>query len=130
MRKAESCGFWPEVTFDDGHISDYEYALPILQSRALTARFFITVGWTGKKPGYMGWRELRSLHESGHLIGAHGWSHALLTHCAQGDLDKELHVRRLQFVDAQALAWLERISHATLEFGFPCMTVGLVIGSV
>lgn len=25
---------------------------------------------------------------------------------------------------------LERISHSTLEFGFPCMTVGLVIGSV
>ncbi|MFZ1941386.1 MAG: cytochrome c biogenesis protein CcsA [Terracidiphilus sp.] len=25
---------------------------------------------------------------------------------------------------------LERISHATLEFGFPCMTVGLIIGSV
>src|SRR6202453_3389393 len=24
---------------------------------------------------------------------------------------------------------LERIAHATLEFGFPCMTVGLVIGS-
>jgi ABC-type uncharacterized transport system permease subunit len=35
-----------------------------------------------------------------------------------------------------ALDWLppldtlERIAHATLEFGFPCMTVGLVIGSV
>jgi ABC-type uncharacterized transport system permease subunit len=25
---------------------------------------------------------------------------------------------------------LERIAHATLEFGFPCMTIGLVIGSV
>ncbi len=25
---------------------------------------------------------------------------------------------------------LERIAHATLEFGFPCMTVGLMIGSV
>lgn len=25
---------------------------------------------------------------------------------------------------------LERISHATLEFGFPCMTVGLIIGAV
>lgn len=25
---------------------------------------------------------------------------------------------------------LERVSHATLEFGFPCMTVGLAIGSV
>jgi ABC-type transport system involved in cytochrome c biogenesis permease subunit len=29
-----------------------------------------------------------------------------------------------------ALDTLERISHATLEFGFPCMTVGLIIGSV
>ena len=99
VRKAESRGLWPEVTFDDGHISDFEYALPILQSRGLAARFFITVGWTGKKPGYMGWRELRSLHESGQLIGAHGWSHALLTHCAQGDLDKELSGARLMLED-------------------------------
>lgn len=28
------------------------------------------------------------------------------------------------------LETLERIAHATLEFGFPCMTVGLIIGSV
>ena len=90
MRKAESPGLWPEVTFDDGHISDFDYALPALLSRGLSARFFITVGWTGKKPGYMGWPELRALHESGQLIGAHGWSHALLTRCAPGDFDVEL----------------------------------------
>jgi len=90
MRKAESPGLWPEVTFDDGHISNFEYALPALLSRGLSARFFITVGWTGKKPGYMGWKELRSLHESGQPIGAHGWSHTLLTHCAPGDLGVEL----------------------------------------
>lgn len=99
VRKEESRGLWPEVTFDDGHISNFEYALPILQSRGLTARFFITVGWTGKKPGYMGWRELRSLHESGQLIGAHGWSHAFLTHCAPGDLDRELSGARLMLED-------------------------------
>ena len=90
MRKAEIHGLWPEVTFDDGHISNFEYALPALLSRGLSARFFITVGWTGKKPGYMGWKELRSLHESGQPIGAHGWSHTLLTHCAPGDLGVEL----------------------------------------
>lgn len=90
IRKAESPGLWPEVTFDDGHFSNFEYAMPILLSRGLTARFFITVGWTGKKPGYMGWRELRSLHESGQLIGAHGWSHTFLTHCAPKSLDVEL----------------------------------------
>jgi hypothetical protein len=90
MREAETPGLWPEVTFDDGHISNFEYALPALLSRGLSARFFITVGWTGKKPGYMGWKELRSLHESGQPIGAHGWSHTLLTHCAPGDLGVEL----------------------------------------
>lgn len=90
MRKAEDPGLWPEVTFDDGHLSNYEHALPILLSRGLTARFFITAGWTGQRPGYMGWRELRSLHESGQLIGAHGWSHAFLTRCATRDFDVEL----------------------------------------
>ncbi len=90
MRKAESPSLWPEVTFDDGHISNFDQALPVLLSHGLTARFFITVGWTGKKPGYMGWRELRSLHESGQLIGAHGWSHAFLTRCTPKDLDMEL----------------------------------------
>ena len=99
VRKAESPGLWPEVTFDDGHISNFEYALPILQSWGLVARFFITVGWTGKKPGYMGWRELRSLHESGQLIGTHGWSHTFLTHCAQEDLNKELSGARLMLED-------------------------------
>lgn len=81
---------WPEITFDDGHISNFEHALPALQARSLKARFFITVGWTGHKPGYMGWSELRSLHEAGQLIGAHGWTHTLLTHCSEKDLETEL----------------------------------------
>ena len=65
-------------------------ALPVLQSRGLVARFFITAGWTGTRTGYMGWPELRSLHASGQLIGAHGWSHTLLTHCTKNQLDQEL----------------------------------------
>jgi hypothetical protein len=99
LRKAGSPGLWPEVTFDDGHISNVEYALPILQSWEFTARFFITVGWTGKKPGFMGWRELRLLHESGQKIGAHGWSHTFLTQCTQEELDKELRGARLLLED-------------------------------
>ncbi len=84
MRAAENGeALWPEVTFDDGHVSNFELAAPILQARGLTAQFFITVGWTGTKAGYMGWEELRSLHEAGHPIGAHGWTHTLLTHCSE-----------------------------------------------
>jgi len=95
VRNGESASLLPAVTFDDGHFSDYECALPVLQARGLIARFFITVGWTETRPGYMGWRELRALHESGQTIGAHGWSHKLLTHCTQPELDKELRVARL-----------------------------------
>jgi peptidoglycan/xylan/chitin deacetylase (PgdA/CDA1 family) len=87
------------VTFDDGHISNIEYALPILQSRNMKARFFITVGWTGQRPGYMGWSELRRLQESGQAIGAHGWTHTLLTHCTEKDLKLELGSARLTLED-------------------------------
>jgi len=38
----------------------------------------------------MGWQELRALHQAGQLIGAHGWSHALLTHCSASGLHREL----------------------------------------
>ncbi len=99
VRLRQSKGIWPELTFDDGHISNLEVAAPMLQSRGLTAKFFITVGWTGKRPCYMGWPELRSLHGSGQLIGAHGWSHTLLTHCNDVELQRELNGSRLTLED-------------------------------
>jgi peptidoglycan/xylan/chitin deacetylase (PgdA/CDA1 family) len=90
---------WPEITFDDGHISNLELAAPILESRGIAAQFFITVGWTGAKPGYMGWNELRSLHAAGHFIGAHGWTHTLLTHCSERELWTELNAARATLED-------------------------------
>jgi hypothetical protein len=93
------CRHNPEITFDDGHVSNYEVALPLLQKYGLTARFFITAGWTGQKPGYMGWEDLRKLHNSGQKIGAHGWSHALLTRCSPSALEQELTRPRLTLED-------------------------------
>lgn len=80
----------PEISFDDGHLSDRDHALPILLKRGLVAHFFITAGWTGQKAGYMGWAEVRELHQAGQRIGAHGWTHTLLTHCSATALQKEL----------------------------------------
>lgn len=90
IRNSPQSELLPEITFDDGHISNFEYASPLLQARGIQAHFFITVGWTGHKPGYMDWPELRSLQQAGHRIGAHGWSHTLLTHCSSNDLQIEL----------------------------------------
>jgi peptidoglycan/xylan/chitin deacetylase (PgdA/CDA1 family) len=99
LRGNGQSALWPEITFDDGHISNFEFALPILQAHALKAWFFITVGWTGRRAGYMGWQELRALHQAGQHIGAHGWTHTLLTHCSARRLHSELVDARLTLED-------------------------------
>jgi Polysaccharide deacetylase len=99
LRSRKEPGLFPEVTFDDGHVSNFEFALPILHSHAIKAWFFITVGWTGQRPHYMNWQQLRALHEAGQQIGAHGWTHTLLTHCSPAELQKELTEARLTLED-------------------------------
>jgi len=99
LRENQSATLRPEITFDDGHVSNFGLALPILQSHAVHAWFFITVGWTGNRAAYMNWPELRGLHQAGQHIGAHGWSHTLLTHCNPQELRHELADARLTLED-------------------------------
>ncbi len=84
----------PEITFDDGHVSNFEQALPCLQASGLTARFFVTVGWTSVRREYMEWQQIREMVRCGQRIGAHGWSHKLLTHCSDAELATELDTAR------------------------------------
>jgi len=90
---------YPELTFDDGHVSNLEIAAPILALHELKARFFITAGWTGRRPGFMDRSELQELAAAGHVIGAHGWSHKLLTHCSDAELETELKRAKLTLED-------------------------------
>jgi len=96
MRREENAWFRPEVTFDDGHVSNLDQALPLLSEFGIIAQFFITVGWTSARPEYLTWAQIAELQRAGHRIGAHGWSHTLLTHCT----DKQL---RLELGDARRL---------------------------
>jgi peptidoglycan/xylan/chitin deacetylase (PgdA/CDA1 family) len=99
VRENPASTLLPEITFDDGHVSNYELALPVLLAQEVQAWFFITVGWTGKRAGYMGWPELRALHRAGQHIGGHGWTHTLLTHCNATELHHELADARLALED-------------------------------
>ncbi len=89
----------PEITFDDGHVSNWQYASPSLTAHGLAARFFLTAGWIGVKREFMDWAQVRSLNASGQAIGAHGWSHKLLTHCTEKELNQELVGARLKIED-------------------------------
>lgn len=78
------------ITFDDGHVSQYDHAFPVLQELSMNATFFVTAGWTGKRPGYMTWKQLAELARCGHEVQSHGWSHTLLTQCSAKELQIEL----------------------------------------
>lgn len=78
------------LTFDDGHISNYVSALPLLQKYSCKAIFFVIGSRIGKHKDYMTWEHLRELTSLGHRVEAHGWSHAFLTRCSDADLRTEL----------------------------------------
>lgn len=99
LRREAVATYIPLLTFDDGHVSNFEYALPMLEEAGVKAHFFITAGWTGTRSGYMHPRQLRVLAAAGHTVGAHSWSHALLTGCTDGELRRELHDARAALED-------------------------------
>jgi peptidoglycan/xylan/chitin deacetylase (PgdA/CDA1 family) len=77
------------ITFDDGHRSNHDLALPILRRLGLTACFFITSGWIGTD-GFMSEEQIRALRQAGMQIGAHGVSHAYFSDLSPEALEEEL----------------------------------------
>jgi peptidoglycan/xylan/chitin deacetylase (PgdA/CDA1 family) len=76
-------------TFDDGFISQYNYAAPILNSFGFKGTFFIISGsMTDDLPGiwrYGTWNQFRSMSLEGHEIGSHSVKHLNLTTLTNGD---------------------------------------------
>ncbi|MDP3730126.1 MAG: polysaccharide deacetylase family protein [Candidatus Omnitrophota bacterium] len=63
------------ITADDGYYNFYENAYPILKKYNLPATFFIVTDKIGVS-GYLGWKELREMSDSGLItIGSHTRSH-------------------------------------------------------
>lgn len=87
------------ITFDDGHISHYEHAAPLLEEFKLPAIFFIPVGLIGQK-GSMNWPHLKQLQAKGFEIGSHGLNHIPLTYLSAHELDKELKGSKTVLEDA------------------------------
>ncbi len=77
------------LTFDDGSSSLYEYALPLLESKNVTATAYVVPTWL-EKPGYLTWNELHALQAAGWDIGSHSMTHPRLTEISGDSLMKEL----------------------------------------
>lgn len=76
-------------TFDDGFLSDYDTAFPILKEKGAAGVFFITTEWVGR-PGHVTWAQLREMLDAGMAIGSHGKTHRFLSALRPDDLRREL----------------------------------------
>jgi peptidoglycan/xylan/chitin deacetylase (PgdA/CDA1 family) len=77
------------ITFDDGHISNYTRALPILLERAMTATFFIVTSRVGESDWLNG-SQMRELQQRGMTIGSHTVSHPFLSQLGVQEVRWEL----------------------------------------
>lgn len=84
------------IQFDDGLLSDYEYAFPTLIKYDLKATFFITSGRAdGPLDGYMSWDQIREIYnyknnngEQLFEIGGHGETHTRLEKQEEENFDE------------------------------------------
>lgn len=77
------------ITFDDGWITQYTEAVPVLRRLGFKATFFIFADAIGT-PDHMTWEQVRELRASGMEIGSHTLSHARLPGVDPWPMWKEL----------------------------------------
>jgi peptidoglycan/xylan/chitin deacetylase (PgdA/CDA1 family) len=95
------------ITFDDGYSDNFEYALPRLLARGMTATFFVTVGLIEQRPSVvhrigqlwglpaadispLSWHQLREMQSQGMTIGSHTYSHPNLARLDRSELMDEI----------------------------------------
>jgi len=69
------------LTFDDGWVTQYENALPLLSKYHFPATFFVVTDYIGHR-GFVSWPQLQTLITDGMKIGSHSRSHPRLAKIA------------------------------------------------
>ena len=67
------------ITFDDGWVTQYLNAVPVLRRFGYTATFFVFTNPIGRDTRFMTWDQLRELQREGMTIGSHSWTHPRMT---------------------------------------------------
>jgi len=117
-----------QLTFDDGHVSNYELAIPLLEQYSIKSTFFVVAGFIESRAEYMTWGQLREMSALGHDIQSHSWSHPMLPRCSDAHLHEELERSRKtieQRIGSQVSAlglpggrWNPRVLIAAASLGY------------
>lgn len=107
------------ITFDDGDVSAYDTAMPILCAQKVSACVFAVPAYikkgvieTGTQALHaMTVEHLREWTEAGNEVGSHTWSHVPLPYCSDARLKTELMYSK---------HWLEdKIGREVRDFAYP-----------
>lgn len=96
VKKKASAGIYSTgavtLRFDDGWLSQYEAALPKLQSAGLKASFYIVPKYFAENgfPGYMSTAQIQDMYAKGHEIGAHTRTHRDLVTLSAAEQESEI----------------------------------------
>ena len=78
------------LTFDDGWVSQYRYAVPLLEKHHMTATFFMYTNAIGRLRGNMTWDHVKELTKKGMTIGDHTQSHPHVQQVTDAQLEQEI----------------------------------------
>jgi hypothetical protein len=100
------------ITFDDGHQSNLDIAVPLLLERGLSAYFFITTGFIDSRRGFLSAEGVQALSDvPGMIVGSHGVTHQFFNDLTSHDAHQEL---------VKSKACLESITkHPCASMSFP-----------
>lgn len=85
-------------TFDDGHISNYVDAFPILNKYNFSADFFVNSAYVGTE-GYMNWQQIAEMHNNGMSIQSHGHHHYYFDELDKKTIIEELEISKKSIED-------------------------------
>lgn len=86
------------ISFDDGYLTNFKYAFPIIQKYGVKATIFVvasTVGYAEGENPHFTWEQAKIMQQSGLVsIQSHTYSHADLTTLDKFSLIRELRLSR------------------------------------
>lgn len=137
----DAAGELPDVviTFDDGHISNFDLAMPLLAERGLSAYIFVTGNFVGQRPHFCHPKHLAKMVEGGMEIGSHGMTHRFFDDLSNEQAECELRQSMQQLSEqcGQAVKSISypggRYNNSTLEYSRSAgyaQLFGSVVGTV
>ena len=101
------------ITFDDGHISAYTQALPILQLFEYQATFFLVSRFVGQD-NYLNRKHIREMQEAGMRFESHSMTHPYLLTLGRKVMEKEIRESKLEIEQITG----DSVHHFCIPYGF------------